>query len=112
MLKLKSLALALAMLVSFVSFVSWAEQAKPVEPVDMTAQPSMSVQEMEVSIDINSADAKQLSQLSNIGLKKAQKIIEYRTLHGQFTSIDELQKVKGIGKAIVEKNRLRMVAAQ
>ncbi len=107
MLKLKSVALALSMLMSV---VSWAEQAKT---VDMQAQPPVSVEKAETgtAIDINSADAKQLSRLSNIGLKKAQQIIDYRTLHGQFTSIEELQKVKGIGKATIEKNRLRMVAA-
>jgi len=107
MLKLKTMALALTMLVSV---VSWAEQA---ETVEMKAQPQVSADKAEasVAIDINSADAKQLSKLSNIGLKKAQQIIEYRTLHGQFTSIEELQKVKGIGKATIEKNRLRMMVA-
>jgi len=107
MLKLKTMALALTMLVSV---VSWAEQDQPVE---MKAQPQVTVEKTEAStaIDINSADAKQLSKLSNIGLKKAQQIIEYRTLHGQFSSIDDLQKVKGIGRATIDKNRLRMVVA-
>jgi len=107
MLKLKIMALALTMLVSA---VSWAEQAQAVE---MKAQPQVTVEKTEAStaIDINSADAKQLSKLSNIGFKKAQQIIEYRTLHGQFSSIEDLQKVKGIGRATIDKNRLRMVVA-
>ncbi len=107
MLKLKSVALALSMLMSV---VSWAEQA---EPTDMVAQPQVSVEKAELgaTIDINSANAKQLAKLNSIGLKKAQQIIEYRTLHGQFNSIDDLQKVKGIGKATIEKNRMRMVVA-
>jgi len=107
MLKLKAMALAVTMLVSI---VSWAEQA---EPIEMKAQPQVPVEKAEAStaIDINSADAKQLSKLSNIGLKKAQQIVEYRTLHGQFSSIEDLQKVKGIGRATIDKNRLRMVVA-
>jgi len=107
MLKLKTMALALTMLVSA---VSWAEQAPTVE---MKAQTQVSVEKTVsgTAIDINSADAKQLSSLSNIGLKKAQQIIEYRTLHGEFSSIDDLQKVKGIGRATIDKNRLRMMVA-
>jgi len=110
MLKLKTMALALSMLVSV---VSWAEQVEQAAPVEMKVQTQVSVEKTEAgtAIDINSADAKQLSKLSNIGLKKAQQIIEYRTLHGQFSSIEDLQKVKGIGRATIDKNRLRMVVA-
>jgi hypothetical protein len=34
-----------------------------------------------------------------VGEKTAQAIIAYRDAHGGFTSIDELQQVKGIGPA-------------
>lgn len=62
-------------------------------------------------IDINTADAKQLSTLANIGLKKAKEIIAFRKANGLFSSIDELEKVKGIGKSTVEKNRHRLQVA-
>ncbi len=62
-------------------------------------------------IDINTADAKQLSTLANIGLKKAQEIIAFRKANGLFSSIEELEKVKGIGKRTVEKNRHRLQVA-
>ena len=65
-----------------------------------------------LQVDINQADAKQLSQLKNIGLKKAQSIVLYREQNGPFANLDDLKKVKGIGKAIVEKNRAFMVIAQ
>jgi competence protein ComEA len=64
-------------------------------------------------IDINSADAQTLDKaLIGIGPKSAQAIVEYRTKHGPFKSLDELTKVKGIGKATVEKNRANLTVGQ
>lgn len=53
-------------------------------------------------IDINSADAEQLQQLSKIGPVLASRIIEYRENYGAFVSIDEIKEVKGIGDKIFE----------
>ena len=53
----------------------------------------------EVLISINSADLKQLSSLPGIGIKTAEKIIEYRNNNGSFNSLEELMNVKGIGKS-------------
>ncbi|MDX8389194.1 MAG: helix-hairpin-helix domain-containing protein [Mariprofundaceae bacterium] len=50
------------------------------------------------SIDVNSADATQLTQVKGIGAKTAAAIIAYRVEHGAFKSLDDLVKVKGIGK--------------
>ena len=51
----------------------------------------------EGTIDLNTATAKQLEQLPGIGKEIAQRIVNYRTDVGPFTSINELMKVKGIG---------------
>lgn len=57
-------------------------------------------------VNINTADAALLAKrLKGIGLKKAQAIVEYRNTFGQFASIDELEEVKGIGKALIARNR-------
>lgn len=56
-------------------------------------------------ININTATAAQLKTLSGIGDVKAQAIIEYRELHGDFASIDELTQVNGIGEKTLEKIR-------
>ena len=50
-------------------------------------------------VNINTANATQLTQLPGIGPAIAQKIIDYRTANGPFTSVDDLTKVPGIGAA-------------
>ncbi|WP_089605997.1 ComEA family DNA-binding protein [Acinetobacter piscicola] len=56
-------------------------------------------------VSINTATIEQLQQLSGAGPKKAQAIFDYRKQNGQFRTIDDLQKVKGIGSKFIEKNR-------
>jgi competence protein ComEA len=54
-------------------------------------------------IDINRADAKTLMSVNGLGEKKAAAIVEYRIKNGNFKSVDELIKVKGIGKKLLKK---------
>ena len=57
-------------------------------------------------ININKADAAAIAEnLSGIGQSKAVAIVEYRKANGNFTSIDDLTKVKGIGNKILDRNR-------
>jgi len=53
-------------------------------------------------IDINTATMSELHSLKGIGHKKATAIIEYRKEH-RFTKIEDIIKVKGIGKRVFEK---------
>ena len=59
-------------------------------------------------IRLNSANTEQLQQLSGIGEKKAEAILQYRQQHGKFKSIDELQNIKGIGPKLLQKNKDRL----
>lgn len=59
-------------------------------------------------VNINQAGLAELQQLSGIGAKKAQAILDYRQQHGKFKSIQELQNVKGIGPKFLEKNKARL----
>jgi competence protein ComEA len=60
-------------------------------------------------IDLNTADAYTLQkELSGIGETKAQAIVAYRETNGPFSSVDELLEVKGIGKAILDRNREKL----
>ncbi len=55
------------------------------------------------SLDLNTASASDLDSLPGIGQSFADRIIEYRTTNGPFTSVADLQKVKGIGAALFAK---------
>ena len=50
-------------------------------------------------ININRATARQLDSLDGIGPVIAARIVEYRKVNGSFLSVDDLQKVSGIGAA-------------
>ncbi|MFM2483461.1 ComEA family DNA-binding protein [Celerinatantimonas sp. YJH-8] len=57
------------------------------------------------TININHANAAELTQLPGIGPNKAKAIIAYRKQHGDFKSVSELSHVKGIGPKILEKDK-------
>ncbi|PWV98409.1 comEA protein [Paenibacillus cellulosilyticus] len=61
-------------------------------------------------IDINHATAQQLDELPGIGPAKAAAIIADREANGLFRSVDDLDRVKGIGAKMIEKLRASVVA--
>jgi competence protein ComEA len=56
-------------------------------------------------VDLNTAGLTELDALSGIGPVLAQRILDWRTQHGRFTSVDELSEVSGIGDATLERLR-------
>lgn len=56
-------------------------------------------------VDINTADIKTLAKLKGIGEVRAKAIVTYRTMHGKFTSLEQLKKVKGIGEKVLTENK-------
>ncbi|HEY9146264.1 MAG TPA: helix-hairpin-helix domain-containing protein [Thiobacillus sp.] len=55
------------------------------------------------AVNINTATESELEAVKGVGPAKAKAIITYREAHGNFKSLDELDNVKGFGKASVEK---------
>ena len=53
-------------------------------------------------VNINTADAAELQLLPGIGEVKAAAIIEYRQTYGQFSDVDALLEVPGIGEYTLE----------
>lgn len=55
------------------------------------------------AVNINTATQSELEGVKGLGPAKAKAIISYRESNGSFKSLDELDNVKGFGKASIEK---------
>ncbi len=67
--------------------------------------PGLWAQQQEARININTASAEELTQLIRIGPVYAERIIEYRDVHGPFEQPRDIMKVKGIGPKTWETNQ-------
>lgn len=56
-------------------------------------------------VDLNSADEATLDTLPGIGPVMARRIIEWRTQHGRFGSVEELGEIDGVGDKTLERLR-------
>jgi competence protein ComEA len=68
-----------------------APLGSPGPPADASASPGQPV-------DLNIATLEQLDGLPGVGPVLAQRIIDWRTAHNRFSSVDELTEVSGIGE--------------
>lgn len=66
-------------------------------------QPQQSVKDKPALLNINTASTEELQTLSGIGPQMAKRIIQFREEHGNFTSVDALMEVKGLGEKTLEK---------
>ncbi len=57
------------------------------------------------SVDLNTADATALQALPGVGPVLSERIVQWRTDNGPFTSVEELGEVSGIGPAILDRLR-------
>lgn len=55
------------------------------------------------AVNINTATQSELESVKGLGPAKAQAIISYRKENGGFKTLEELDHVKGFGKASVDK---------
>lgn len=49
-------------------------------------------------VNLNTATAEQLEELPGVGEVTAQRILDWRTRHGAFTSVEQLGEIEGIGE--------------
>ena len=63
-------------------------------------------------IDVNTANAEQLTRLQGVGPAKAEAIIAYRDRHGPFVAVGELTQVRGLGPKFLEQNGQSITVSQ
>ena len=54
-------------------------------------------------VNINTAEASQIALLPRVGLKAAQRVVDYRAEHGPFKKATDLMQVKGFGDKTFER---------
>ena len=63
------------------------------------------------AVNINTASKEELMNVKGIGEKRAQEIIDYRKKNGNFKSVDDLEKVPGIGPGIMKQIRSQVTVS-
>ena len=69
-------------------------------PEETQTEPS--AQAASLPVNINTADAAELAALPGIGEVLAQRILDYRRVYGDFSAVEQLTNVEGIGEGKLE----------
>lgn len=101
--KISTIVLSIALIASLsvFLFIRYFEEKSYVPPIIETlATTEKETSAQSLHININTADKTELQQLPGIGESKAAAIVEYRLEYGNFSSIEEIMKVTGIGEGL------------
>jgi len=79
--------------------------ARPAQPTASIAPAEGKPRKRSGKLDLNLATAEELQGLPGIGPVLAQRVVEQRTAHGRFRTVDDLRDVKGIGKKRMDQLR-------
>ena len=82
--------------------VSASALTQPTETTLPEVIPEETIQAVQFPISINTADKEDFMALPGIGEVLALRIITYREEHGNFTYLEELMNVEGIGEGRME----------
>lgn len=93
--------LCCALAAPVVGISSLASAQEPISVVAMAEQVTV--------VSVNSASAPSLAEaMKGVGIVKAEAIVAWRQQNGNFTSLEQLLEVKGIGEKTLELNRSRI----
>lgn len=79
-------------------------------PPEPASAPAVHEERATGPVDVNRASADVLERLPRIGPALARRIVDDREANGPFRSVDELDRVRGIGPATLESLRPLVVA--
>ena len=84
--------LSMLVLLAVVSTIAFA-------PATALAANDPAADQVVETVHLNQATAEQLQSLPGVGPALSERIVDYRTKHGPFSSVDQLASVKGVGDA-------------
>lgn len=90
------------------SFVERIDGARRAQSNPSAPQPMSAIK----MIDLNTASAGELDLLPRIGPALAERIIADREENGAYETIEELERVRGIGPKTIEKLRARVILSE
>lgn len=97
--------LARALFFGLLLSVSWASFGQDARSGITTEAAAVDVEQ----VNINHADAETIARILNgIGMSRAEAIVSYRETYGDFTSLEDLMLVKGVGEVTVRNNEARI----
>lgn len=81
------------------------EPSDPLAPLPEQRLQKFGRQSTKISLDVNRASQQDFERLPGIGPILAGRIVEYRETRGGFRDIEQLRRVKGVGKKTFERIR-------
>ena len=98
-------AVALALLIGWAVWEGLCRNVLLDHPSSSAAEPRPREPLPDMRVDVNAASAAELSLLPGLGPSLAQRIVENRMAKGPFKTLEDVDRVPGIGKAIIERMR-------
>jgi competence protein ComEA len=89
-----------------------ADEAAMQSATDATTTTTTTTQTTDVKatttqVNLNTATAEELAAVHGLNKKKAEMIVKYRNDNGNFTSVDDLKKVKGLGLSMKKMKKVQ-----
>ncbi len=85
-----------------------ADEASTQSTTDTTAiEKTTTTKTTATQVNLNTATAEELTKVNGLNKKRSEMIVKYRTDNGNFTSVDDLKKVKGLGLSMKQMKKVK-----